>query len=547
MQSKDYIQSQLTARLQRALILMLIACTHIGWAADATQEVIVEPAPVLTDPELQKLVSPVALYPDDLLAIVLPASTYPLQVVAATRFRTETSNDVQEPNENWDESIVALLNYPEVLALLNDDIDWTWELGQAVINQEEALMSAVQYVRNEALAAGNINTDDKQTVYVEDQAVVIKPVDEEVIYVPYYEPDDVIHQQATRVYHYYPTAYPTYYYPYESNHFFYDQPFWGVSSIFSLSWGHHHLRHYRHNHHGHRYHNRRYHDRHYRYTRHYRAPPAYYRRWSHRRAHDFAYNGHWRPKYRRHGARPYQYGNRHGGQANRHTGDRKKTTRHLNRRGGHHYAALDRKRAASRPQGRRHSVHRDTRRERKAVPRRPTAEGQRLAQKRTKAIKRETPKSTPPTTRRHQRTQPGQRMSPRGRPMTQPHARSRPRQAEVPKRQMRRGPSALQPPVAKAKPSRQTRARRPAPPAQPHHPAASPKVAQLRHRKSHPARATQQPRVENRRSPRSARNRPNQQSSRPARRGRGADRSSLNGGQTKSSRQYPPITIERAR
>ena len=96
MQFKDYIQSPLTASLQRALTLMLVVCTQIAWAAQATQEVIVEPAPLLTDQELQKLVSPVALYPDDLLAIVLPASTYPLQIVAATRFRADPSNDVQE-------------------------------------------------------------------------------------------------------------------------------------------------------------------------------------------------------------------------------------------------------------------------------------------------------------------------------------------------------------------------------------------------------------------------------------------------------------------
>jgi len=200
------------------MLKAIAAATIIFSGPIAAQEVegdiVVEPAPLLTLTELKKLVGPVALYPDDLLAIVLPASTFPLQVVAAARFRAETANDSAEPNEEWDESIVALLNYPEALALLNDDIDWTWELGQAVADQEEELMRAVQDVRKEAYAVGNIDSDDKQNVYVEDDVVVIEPVDEEVVYVPYYEPEEVVRYQTTRVYHYYPTRYPLYYYPY---------------------------------------------------------------------------------------------------------------------------------------------------------------------------------------------------------------------------------------------------------------------------------------------------------------------------------------------
>ena len=82
--------------------------------------------PLLTAVELEALVGPVALYPDDLLAIVLPASTYPLEIVQAARFRERFEADSSlTPNENWDDSIVALLNYPEVLEMMNDDLDWT--------------------------------------------------------------------------------------------------------------------------------------------------------------------------------------------------------------------------------------------------------------------------------------------------------------------------------------------------------------------------------------------------------------------------------------
>ena len=74
--------------------------------------------------ELADLVGPVALYPDDLLAIVLPASTYPLEIVQAARFLDELENDASlEPDEAWDDSVVALLNYPDVVRMMNDDID----------------------------------------------------------------------------------------------------------------------------------------------------------------------------------------------------------------------------------------------------------------------------------------------------------------------------------------------------------------------------------------------------------------------------------------
>ena len=85
---------------------------------------------LLSNVELEELVGPVALYPDDLLAIVLPASTYPLEIVQAARFLEALEDDSKlEPDEEWDESIVALLNYPDVVRMMDEDIDWTWRLG----------------------------------------------------------------------------------------------------------------------------------------------------------------------------------------------------------------------------------------------------------------------------------------------------------------------------------------------------------------------------------------------------------------------------------
>lgn len=89
--------------------------------------------PKLSDYELQELVGPVALYPDDLLAIVLPASAYPLQIASAARFIEALETDPSlQPDPDWDDTVVALSNYPEVIELLNDDLDWTYRLGEAV-------------------------------------------------------------------------------------------------------------------------------------------------------------------------------------------------------------------------------------------------------------------------------------------------------------------------------------------------------------------------------------------------------------------------------
>ena len=155
--------------------------------------------------ELQELVGPIALYPDDLVAIVLPASTYPLQVVQAARFLEDRKNDSNlQPNEDWDDSIVALLNYPEVVTLLNDDLDWTYDLGTAVLNQRADVLSAIQDFRDEAYAAGNLRSDERQTVANEDDTIEIKPADPKVIYIPYYEPERVVVYQPAPVYYYYP-------------------------------------------------------------------------------------------------------------------------------------------------------------------------------------------------------------------------------------------------------------------------------------------------------------------------------------------------------
>ena len=221
-----------------------------------------EGIPLLTPAELDELIGPIALYPDDLLAVVLPASTYPLQIVQAQRFLDDLANDPElEPDPDWDDSIIALLNYPEVLELLNEDLDWTWRLGEAVVAQQEDIVAAVEDFRNRAYAAGNLESDEYQTVSEEDGFIEITPVSEEVIYVPYYEPAEVVVYQPRRVYYYYPDPCPVYYYPYPSYYSFRSGYFWGVTTAYTIGWNHHHLRVFHHSYRGHPYYGRSYWDR----------------------------------------------------------------------------------------------------------------------------------------------------------------------------------------------------------------------------------------------------------------------------------------------
>ena len=210
--------------------------------------------PLLSSAELQDLVGPVALYPDDLLAIVLPASTYPLQLVQAQRFLDDLENDSSlQPDESWDDSIVALLNYPEAVELLNDDLDWTWRLGEAVVAQQADVIDAVETFRDRAYAAGNLKSDAHQTISADNGVIEITPVSDDVIYVPYYEPERVVVYQSRPAYYYYPDPYPVYYYPYPAGYVFNHGFFWGVTTAFTIGWYSDNLHVYHHSYYGHPY------------------------------------------------------------------------------------------------------------------------------------------------------------------------------------------------------------------------------------------------------------------------------------------------------
>lgn len=149
----------------------------------------------LSQSQLEKLVAPVALYPDPLLAQILAASTYPLEVVDAVRFIQSNKDASAIDKQSWDPSVKAVAHYPSVLNMMNSKLDWTQQLGQAVINQQKDVMQAVQTLRKEAQNKGNLKTTPQQQVSSQGDNIQILPASTQVIYVPQYDPD-VIYTQA---------------------------------------------------------------------------------------------------------------------------------------------------------------------------------------------------------------------------------------------------------------------------------------------------------------------------------------------------------------
>ena len=131
----------------------------------------------------------IALYPDELVALISAASLYPLQIVEAARYLDAYAKDKNlKPKENWDGSVVSLLNYPEVVKMMSDDLDWTQAFGDALAYQQKDVLIAIQQLREEAVAKNIIKSDDKMKVETSGDNIIIQPASSEEVYVPRYEP-----------------------------------------------------------------------------------------------------------------------------------------------------------------------------------------------------------------------------------------------------------------------------------------------------------------------------------------------------------------------
>jgi uncharacterized membrane protein YgcG len=144
--------------------------------------------------QLDRIVAPIALYPDALVAQILSAATFPSQIADAQDFVTAhpglSAADLgkQVDQQQWDPSVKALVQYPSVLSNLSKNLGWTSELGDAYYNQHDDVMKAVQEMRKKAQKAGNLKSTDQLKVEDKDGDVDIDPVNPEVVYVPAYDP-----------------------------------------------------------------------------------------------------------------------------------------------------------------------------------------------------------------------------------------------------------------------------------------------------------------------------------------------------------------------
>lgn len=169
-----------------------------------------------TPEKLEQLVAPIALYPDGLLSQTMMAATYPLEIVRAARWLEKNPSlkgDALEKalqEQTWDPSVKAMCGLPELLKRLNDNLDWTQDLGDAFLADQSALMDTVQRMRQKAKESGNLETTKEQKVTQrDDKIIVIESADPQVVYVPTYYPT-AVYGGWSYPYYYYPPMYPAY-------------------------------------------------------------------------------------------------------------------------------------------------------------------------------------------------------------------------------------------------------------------------------------------------------------------------------------------------
>ena len=169
--------------------------------------------PVFRQEELDQMLAPIALYPDSLLIQVLMAATYPLEVVQAARWANQNPNLKGDNLANalnqkyWDPSVKSLMNFPSVLVMMNDKLEWTQNIGDAFLGQKDQVMATIQNLRAKAQAQGTLKTTREQVVVAQENTIVIEPANPEIVYVPAYNPTVVYGPW------WYPAYPPYYFYP----------------------------------------------------------------------------------------------------------------------------------------------------------------------------------------------------------------------------------------------------------------------------------------------------------------------------------------------
>lgn len=215
-QNKPSLPSRLLVGLM-SVALALPATAPLAYAQDSQQS---GGQQQMSQAQLAALVAPIALYPDPLVAQVLMASTYPLEVAEAynwqkanSRLKGDALNQALQ-QQNWDASVKSLVSFTPVLGMMGAQLSWTQELGNAVLAQQSDVMNAIQALRAKAKASGALQSNAQQTVTTQgsgsNETIVIQPANPQVVYVPSYNPSVVYGgwpYPAYPPYAYYPPGY----------------------------------------------------------------------------------------------------------------------------------------------------------------------------------------------------------------------------------------------------------------------------------------------------------------------------------------------------
>lgn len=170
-----------------ALLVSLAACTSNPRADTRVYNT------DFSDPRLEQMLAPVALYPDTVLSHILIAATYPLEIVQAHRWSLANNHPEGEAAVNaangqeWDPSVRALVAFPDILERMSNDLAWTQEVGDAFLEDESAVMDTIQHLRQKAWASGSLDKLPHVTVQREQEVIVIEPRVERVVYIPTYD------------------------------------------------------------------------------------------------------------------------------------------------------------------------------------------------------------------------------------------------------------------------------------------------------------------------------------------------------------------------
>ncbi len=174
-----------------SLLVVICVCSFSLITTQAT------PVANFSEAELDEIFAPIALYPDPLLAQIVPAATYIDQLQAAQQTLKGSTDDELIGSQSWDVSVKSVAHYPEVLNMMVSKPDWTTAIGQAYVNQKNDVSKSIQRLRAEANAAGNLTSTPQQTVDVSGDVIKITPAEPQVIYVPQYNPQTVYEAPST--------------------------------------------------------------------------------------------------------------------------------------------------------------------------------------------------------------------------------------------------------------------------------------------------------------------------------------------------------------